>query len=95
VVANRGYYRDIHKLGFQTFGHVIDESFDQIDNNQERLARIVTVVNDLCQKDLSSFITAVQDVCKYNQQRLAELRLQVRKDFPQQFAQYINERSRV
>jgi hypothetical protein len=95
AVANRGYYRDIHKLGFQTFGHVIDESFDQIDNNQERLARIVTVVNDLCQQDLPSFITAAQDVCKYNQQRLAELRLQVRKEFPQQFAQYINERSRV
>lgn len=95
AVANRGYYRDMHKLGFQTFGHVIDESFDQIDNNQERLARIVTVVNDLCRQDLPSFITAVQDVCKYNQQRLAELRLQVRKEFPQQFAQYINERSRV
>ena len=95
AVANRGYYRDIHKLGFQTFGHVIDESFDQIDNNQERLARIVTVVNDLCRQDLSSFITAAEDKCKYNQQRLAELRLQVRKEFPQQFAQYINERSGV
>jgi len=94
AVANRGYYRDIHKLGFQTFGHVIDESFDTIDNNQERLTRIVTVVNDLCQQDLPNFITAVQDVCKYNQQRLAELRLQVRKEFPQQFAQYINERFR-
>jgi hypothetical protein len=95
AVANAGYYRDMHLLGFQTFGHVIDESFDQIDNNQERLSRIVAVVNDLCQQDLPSFITATQDVCKYNQQRLAELRLQVRKDFPQKFAQYINERSRV
>jgi hypothetical protein len=95
AVANKGYYRDMHQLGFQTFGNIIDESFDQIDNNQERLARIVAVVTDLCQQDLPSFITAVQDVCKYNQQRLAELRLQVRKDFPQQFAQYINERSRI
>ena len=95
AVANAGYYRDLHALGFQTFGNIIDESFDQIDSNQERLARIVNVVNDLCQQDLPSFITATQDVCKYNQQRLAELRLQVRKEFPQHFAQYINERSRV
>jgi hypothetical protein len=95
AVANKGYYRDIHKLGFKTFSHLIDESFDHIDNNQERLDRIVAVVNDLCGQDLPSFITATQDVCKYNQQHLAELRLQVRKDFPQKFAQYINERSRI
>jgi hypothetical protein len=93
VASNFGYYRDLHQLGFKTFGHLIDESFDQINNNQERLSRIVNVVKDLCQQDLSSFITAAEDVCKYNQHHLAELRLQVRKKFPQQFANYINERS--
>jgi hypothetical protein len=95
VVSNAGYYRDLHQLGFKTFGHLIDESFDQIDNNQERLNRIVNVVKDLCRQNLSSFVAAATDVCKYNQQRLSELRLQVREEFPQQFAKYINERSRV
>jgi hypothetical protein len=95
VAGNSGYYRDLQQLGFKTFGHLIDESFDQINDNQERLARIVDVVTDLCQQDLSSFITATKDICKYNQHRLAELRLQVRKKFPQQFANYINERSRI
>lgn len=95
VASNAGYYRDLHNLGFKTFGNVIDESFDQIENNQDRLKRIVQIVKDLCQQDLASFIKECYNVCKYNQQRLAELRLQVRNDFSQQFAEYINERSRV
>ena len=28
AVANCGYYRDLHNLGFKTFGNLIDESFD-------------------------------------------------------------------
>ena len=93
VVSNAGYYRDLHDLGFRTFGHLIDESFDKIENNQDRLSRIITVVRDLCCQDLSSFIVETQEVCKYNQQLLAELSPTVRNQFPQQFEQFINERS--
>jgi hypothetical protein len=56
VVANRGYYKDMRNLGFKTFGHVINESFDLIDNNQDRIERIAAVVEDLCQQDLASFL---------------------------------------
>jgi hypothetical protein len=95
VASNAGYYRDLHQLGFKTFGHVIDESFDRIDNNQDRLDRIAQVVTDLCQQDLASFLNECYNVCKYNQQHLAELQVTVRKEFPQQFEQYINERFRI
>jgi hypothetical protein len=89
-----GFYRDIHKLGFQTFGHVIDESFDTINNHQDRMERIAIIVKDLCQQDLASFLNECYNVCKYNQQHLAELRTQVRKEFPDRFQQFINERFR-
>lgn len=89
AVANRGYYRDLHKLGFQTFGHVLDESFDQIDNNDDRLERIARVINDLCQQDLASFLTECYNACKYNQQHLAEMRDKIRKEFPSRFFQFI------
>lgn len=89
VVANSGYYRDLHQLGFKTFGHVIDESFDQIENNQDRLERIAQVVEDLCQQDLAVFIKECYNVCKYNQQHLADLRLKVRQEFPDQFNYFI------
>jgi len=91
AVANAGYYRDLHNLGFQTFGHVIDESFDKIDHNQSRLARITDIVTDLCQQDLDSFLKECYTVCKYNQQHLAEMRLRVRQEFPDRFFQFLRE----
>jgi hypothetical protein len=89
AVANQGYYRDMHNLGFQTFGHVIDETFDSIENNQDRLERIALVIEDLCQQDLASFLNECYNVCKYNQQHLAEMSIKVRKEFPDRFAQFI------
>ena len=94
VAANRGFYRDMHRMGFQSFGHVIDESFDRIENNQDRLERVAEIVEDLCQQDLASFLKECYNVCKYNQQHLAELRPQVQKEFPDRFRQFINERFR-
>ena len=91
AAANYGYYRDMHNLGFKTFGHVIDESFDLIDHNPTRLERIATVVEDLCQQDLVKFLEECYTVCKYNQQHLAEMRIKVRKDFPDRFFQFIEQ----
>ena len=88
VAASQGYYRDMRNLGFRTFNHLIDESFDQIENNRDRLDRTVEVIKDLCQQDLSSFLAAAQDTCKYNQQRLVELRTEVRNQFPGRFFEF-------
>jgi hypothetical protein len=89
AVANQGYYRDMHNLGFKTFGHVIDESFDTIEDNQKRLQRIATVVTDLCTQDLAEFLQECYNMCKYNQQHLAELRTIVRKELPARFTQFV------
>lgn len=91
AVANQGFYRDMRNLGFQTYSHVIDESFDSIDNNQDRLDRIVTVVADLCQQDLAAFLKECYNTSKYNQHHHREMALQVRKEFPERFSQFINE----
>lgn len=89
AVANAGYYRDMRNLGFRTFGHVIDESFDQIENSQQRIERIAQVVKDLCQQDLASFLAECYNVCKYNQQHLAQMSIKVRQEFPERFFQFI------
>jgi hypothetical protein len=89
VAANQGYYRDMHNLGFKSFGNVIDESFDNIENTQDRLERIAQVVKDLCQQDLAAFVKECYNVCKYNQQHLAEMRTKVRQEFPDRFFQFI------
>jgi len=90
VVSNQGYYKDLQQLGFKTFGNLIDESFDQISNNPDRLERIAQVVEDLCQQDLASFVKECYNVCKYNQQHLAEMRVKVRQEFPDRFLQFIS-----
>jgi hypothetical protein len=94
-VSNCGYYRDFRNLGFRTFNHLIDESFDMIEHSQDRIDRISDVVKDLCAQDLPAFLSAAEETCKYNQQHMAEMSVKVRKDFPQQFINFINERSRI
>jgi len=89
ITANRGYYRDLREQGFRTFDHLIDESFDDIDNDQDRLDRIIAVVQDLCGQDLPSFLAAAQEVCKYNQQHLYEFRDRERREFPERFFQFV------
>jgi hypothetical protein len=91
TIANNGFYRDLKNLGFQTYGHVIDESFDLIDNGEDRLNRIVAVVNDLCLQDLAAFLKECYNTSKYNQQHHREMAVKIRKEFPNRFFQFINE----
>ena len=90
VAASVGFYRDLRNLGFRTFDTVIDESFDLVENHQDRMDRIYTVVQDLCNQDLVSFLRECEDICKYNQQHLQELVPRIRADFPPQFFNLIS-----
>ena len=95
AVANRGFYRDMHNLGFRTFGTVINESFDLIDNNEDRSSRIADIVRDLCQQDLVAFLRECYNICKYNQYHHREIAPKIRQEFPDRFFKFINERSRI
>lgn len=94
VAASRNYYRDLRNLGFKTFDHVIDESFDQIDDVQARMDRLIVVVDDLCRQDLGGFLGQCESVCKYNQQHLAQFTQEHRQAFPSKFFQFVNEHAR-
>lgn len=91
VAANRGYYKDLHESGFQTFGHLIDESFDQIDDPTSRADRIVDTVADICYNGAADFLQAARSVCKHNYQQLREHNRRERVELPKKLAQYINE----
>ena len=91
VAANQGFYRDVRNMGFKTFDGIIDESFDQIDNHQQRMDRIIQVVGDLCQQDLPAFLAACKPVCKYNQQHLVELASRYKNEFPDRFFKFVNQ----
>jgi hypothetical protein len=91
VVSNQGFYRDLHNLGFKTFGHLIDENFDTIQHNLTRLKRMRDVIVDLCNSDLPSFLSAARDVCEYNQKHLWEMRDKVRNEFPHRYREFLIE----
>lgn len=89
AAANCGYYRDLRNLGFKTFDHLIDESFDLINNSQARIDRIITIVNDLCQQDLSKFLAEARSVCEHNQQHLMTFKNQEQQQFIKDFFEFI------
>ena len=91
AVANAGYYRDMKNLGFQTYGHLIDESFDRIDNDQDRLERIKNLIIDLLSQDLDQFMTAARATSKYNQQHMLTVSQQVQTQFPQTFLKFVSQ----
>jgi hypothetical protein len=82
VAANSGFYQDLKNMGFKTFDNVIDESFDQIHDADQRLERIAQVVEDLCQQDLNSFLIACEPAARHNQQLAFELGAEMLKELP-------------
>jgi hypothetical protein len=63
----------MRNLGFRSFVGLIDESYDQTENNQERLDRVVLEIQRLCSQDLDEFARACQDICVHNRQHAQEL----------------------
>ncbi len=78
---------------YNGLNNISTNDFNKIKHNRDRLSRIITLVKDLCQQDLSGFITETREVCKYNQQHLSELAPPIRSQFPTLLEKYVNERS--
>jgi len=95
VAANRGYLKDLRNTGFKTFGHLIDEHYDQIDCPRTRIERIIDTVRGINLMGAAEFWQASRDVCKYNQQHLVEYNREQRTQLPIQLEQFLNERSRI
>ena len=91
AVSNCGFYRDLRNMGFRTFDGVIDESFDSIENDRQRLRRISEVVEDLAQQDLAAFLDSTREVCIYNQYHYQQCREQVRAELPQRFFDFLDQ----
>ena len=90
VCANTGFYKDLHNLGFRSFNHLIDESFDVIINGKDRIDRLVDTVKWLCQQDLVEFWQAAREVCLYNQHRALELHNSQHQCFTQQLKDFMH-----
>jgi len=63
-------------LGFKTFDPYIDETYDQIEDNDQRLKIIVTEItriNSMSKKEFNQLIENTREITNYNLSRLNEL----------------------
>lgn len=90
VAANPGFYRDLKQAGFKTFDSLIDESFDTIDDPQQRINRIVDTVQHICDNGAESFWAATASICKYNYQHLREHNNCERQLLPKNMLKYLD-----
>ena len=73
IVSNKNFLDCIRSLGYKTFYPYIDESYDLIDDDAERLLAIVKEIERLTKmsKDEQEiFIKFTNDICEYNYQVL-------------------------
>jgi len=66
MVANRYSLAALRELGFQTFGSIIDESYDEIEGIYNRQMAAMEQIKWLCQQDQSSILGRCRDIVDHN-----------------------------
>ena len=66
AVSNYKFYQHLKDRGYETFESLIDESFDNIENNEDRLTSIVNSIDKLCQQNLNDFLSKAKPICDRN-----------------------------
>jgi hypothetical protein len=69
------FLKGLRQLGYQTFSPFIDESYDLIEDNTERLNAIVKEVNRICLLDKTKYDTIVsgcKEIAQFNQKLLIQ-----------------------
>lgn len=66
MFGGRGYLTHLHRLGFQTFHSVIDESYDSIEDNQQRWSSAFAQVEYLCQQPQEEILEKIAPILEHN-----------------------------
>ena len=69
LCSTPGTLRDFRELGYKTFSPFINESYDDIENNEERIIAIMAEVEKLCNMDsktIPDWQNEVAKICEYN-----------------------------
>jgi hypothetical protein len=70
VYNNRGTLKTLRDMGFETFGSIIDESYDDIASPQHRWEAILEQVKQLSTVDPTVLLGKVNDVLEHNQEHI-------------------------
>jgi len=64
--AGQGFLQLMRDLGFQTFDGIIDESYDQIENDQDRWQAAFDQVIKLCDADQTDILSQANTILEHN-----------------------------
>ena len=76
VLGPQNYLKELKKLGFKTFSHIWDESYDSIESASKRYERVIKLILDLNKKsidELNKIYKSVKDICIYNRNHIKKL----------------------
>jgi hypothetical protein len=78
-VGTRNYLAQLKELGFQTFGHIIDESYDSIPDDIERWTAAMEQVQWLQDRDYGKYQLLARPQLENNQRTLTDLFLRTQR----------------
>lgn len=73
VIGPKGVLAALHKKGYKTFGSLINESYDTIDNEQERFSAIIDLIKELSnlsQEDIDNISKLSEEITEHNYKNL-------------------------
>ena len=70
VLSNHNYYKNLKELGYKTFDGLIDESFDEIADNNQRFLKFAESLKNLVESDLNEFLKKAKPICEHNRKTL-------------------------
>ena len=78
MFSNTNFLANLRKLGFETFGSVIDESYDSNPLDFERFTSVMEQMEQLSKQDYRQVMTKLQPVIEHNRNRLLDLQKEKR-----------------
>jgi hypothetical protein len=80
MFSNCNFLAGLRNLGFETFGSVIDESYDANPLDFERFTRVMEQMVELSKQDYGKVMNKLQPVIEHNHNRLFELQKEKRHE---------------
>ena len=66
VFSGQHYLRYLRELGFKTFNGIIDESYDSIENDEQRFIQAVEQVKQLCAQNQTEILEKIKEITEHN-----------------------------
>jgi hypothetical protein len=84
-----GWLTNLHKLGFETFDSVLDESYDTVTNKIQRWKQAFEQVKILSKENPQHILEKVRPILAYNRNRLFELQQEKFNEMQDMVAPYL------